>query len=150
MTKQERNAGLLFILFGLAVALYSVSALSVGSIKQPGPGLFPLVCGIGIVIMCMIWLFRGRMSQFCSEPLWTEGEWRRPAIAVVVLIVYTAMWDYLGYALSTLIFLVAWQAAIVRANWHRTALIAVIGTVAMYVLFVYLLGVSLPSGLIGE
>jgi len=150
MTKQERNAGLLFILFGLAVALYSVSALSVGSIKQPGPGLFPLVCGIGIVIMCMIWLFRGRMSQFCSEPLWTEGEWRRPAIAVVVLIVYTAMWDYLGYALSTLIFLVAWQAAIVRANWRRTALIAVIGTVAMYVLFVYLLGVSLPSGLIGE
>lgn len=150
MTKQERNAGLLFILFGLAVALYSVSALSVGSIKQPGPGLFPLVCGIGIVIMCLIWLFRGRMSEFCSEPLWTDGEWKRPAAAVVVLIVYTAMWESVGYAFSTLIFLIAWQVLIEQANWRRTAVIAVIGTVVMYLLFVYLLGVSLPAGLIGE
>ena len=150
MTKQERYAGLGFILFGLFVALYSVFALAVGSIKEPGPGMFPLVCGIGIVIMCLIWLFRGRMSEFCSEPMWTEDEWKRPVTAVAILIGYTAAWEYLGYALSTLIFLTVWQIVIVKANRRRTALIAVIGTAAMYILFVYLLGVSLPPGLIGD
>lgn len=150
MTKQERIAGLFFILFGFFVSIYSVWALSVGSIKQPGPGLFPLVCGIGIIIMCLIWLFRGRMSEFCSEPLWPEGEWKRPAAAVVVLIGYTAVWESLGYALSTLLFMIAWQVLIEQANWRRTAAISVICTAAMYILFVYLLGVSLPAGLIGE
>jgi len=150
MTKQERNAGLGFTVFGLLTALYSVSALSIGSIKQPGPGLFPLICGGGIVVLSLLWIYRGRMARFCSEPLWPEAEWKRPATAVVILIGYTAVMEYIGYSLSTLIFLIAWQVIVEQENWRRTAVIAVIGTVSMYILFVYLLGVALPPGLIGE
>ena len=51
MTKQERNAGVLILIFGLAVAAYSFSILPLGSIKQPGPGMFPLICGGGIVFL---------------------------------------------------------------------------------------------------
>ena len=147
MTRQERNAGLVFILFGLAVAMYSVTALSTGTIKQPGPGLFPLICGGGIVGLCLLWIFRGS-EQICSEPLWEEKQWIRPVIAVIVLLVYTALMEDLGYPLSTLVFLVAWQRFIENAGWRRTAVISVVGTVAMYILFVYLLSVPLPLGIL--
>ena len=58
MTKQERTAGLIFAMFGVATGVYSFTALKIGSIGQPGPGLFPLICGFGIVLLCLIWLFQ--------------------------------------------------------------------------------------------
>ena len=148
MTRQERNAGLVFLLFGLAVATYSVTALSTGTIKQPGPGLFPLICGGGIVLLCLLWIFRGYSEQICSEPLWEEKQWIRPVIAVIVLLVYTAIMEDLGYPLSTLAFLAAWQRFIENAGWRRTAVISIVGTIAMYILFVYLLSVPLPLGIL--
>jgi hypothetical protein len=54
----------------------------------------------------------------------------------------------LGYMLSTFIFLVAWQFAIEREKWLKTGAIAIIGTVAMYAIFSYLLRVPLPEGLL--
>lgn len=148
MTKQERNAGVLILIFGLAVAAYSMTALSLGSIKQPGPGMFPLICGVGIVFLCGLWLIRGNIGILCSEPLWREGNWKSPAVCILILLVYTALMEDLGYLPSTLLFLVAWQILIERANWRRTVIIAIIGTTVMYLLFVYLLSVALPMGIL--
>ena len=148
MTKQERNAGVLILIFGLAVAAYSMTVLSLGSIKQPGPGMFPLICGVGIVFLCSLWLIRGNNGILCSEPLWRERNWKNPAVCILILLVYTALMEDLGYLPSTLLFLVAWQILIERANWRRTAIIAIIGTTVMYLLFVYLLSVALPMGIL--
>ena len=149
MTKQERNAGVLILIFGLAVAAYSFSILPLGSIKQPGPGMFPLICGGGIVFLCLLWMIRGGgIGALCSEPLWQEREWKRPAICVMILLVYTALMEDLGYLPSTLLFLVAWQKLIDHANWRKTIIISVVGTTAMYLLFVYLLSVALPMGIL--
>ena len=149
MTKQERTAGLVFILFGMAVSLYSFTVLPLGTVGQPGPGLFPLLCGAGIVIMCLLWLFRHRGADSGSEPLWSGGNWKGPLLAVLTMVVYAALMEDLGYVLSTLLFLISWQVLIEREIWWKTAMIAVIGTAAMYVIFVYLLKVALPEGILG-
>ena len=149
MTKQERTAGLIFAMFGVATGVYSFTALTIGSIGQPGPGLFPLICGFGIVLLCLIWLFQHRNDVCGSEPLWFEGNWHGPLTAVVIMVVYTALMEELGYVLSTLLFLIAWQMIIEREKWRKTALIAVVGTLSMYLLFVYLLKVALPEGIFG-
>ena len=51
--------------------------------------------------------------------------------------------------ISTFLFLIAWQVLIEAERWKKTALVAIIGTVTMYILFVYLLRVALPQGMLG-
>ena len=88
-------------------------------------------------------MIRGGIGSLCSEPLWQEREWKRPAICVMILLVYTALMEDLGYLPSTLLFLVAWQKLIEHANWRKTIIISVVGTTA-----VYLLSVALPMGIL--
>jgi hypothetical protein len=149
MTKQERMAGLIFAMFGLAVGVYSGTALKIGTISQPGPGMFPMICGFGITLTCLIWLFKNRNACNNSTPLWSQRNWCRPLLAIVCMSVYAALMEELGYVISTLLFLVAWQLLIEAEKWKKTAVIALVGTVVMYILFVYLLRVALPEGMFG-
>ena len=149
MTKQERLAGLIFAMFGLATGVYSATALKIGTVSQPGPGMFPLICGVGIVLACLIWLLKNRTECRDSIPLWHNRNWCRPLLAIVSMSVYAALMEVLGYLISTFLFLIAWQVLIEAERWKKTALIAIIGTVTMYILFVYLLRVALPQGMLG-
>lgn len=147
MTKQERRAGIFLLLLGIAVMYYAIVDLKLGTITQPGPGLFPFISGAGIAILSTIWILTNLKSMQQIEPLWKKGELRTPVLAIFIITAYTALLDPLGYILSTVLFLVAWQFFIEREKWLKTALITVIGTVAMYLLFSSLLSVPLPEGI---
>lgn len=148
MKKYERITGLLFILIGVAVIFYSITTLGLGSIKHPGPGFFPFICGLCLVVFSTIWLLATRKEKDEeTKPFWGKGEWIRPLMAVLITSLYGALMDTLGYILVTLLFLVIWQVMIEREKWLKTAIIAVVGTIVMYILFQYLLAVPLPEGL---
>lgn len=149
MTIYERRAGLFFILLGVAVSIYTLSTLKLGTIHQPGPGLFPLISGVGIAALAAFWLAANRKCNNDCEPLWQESQWLPPLLGVIVTIVYAALMEPLGYTLSTLIFLLAWQKIIEREKWLKASIIAVVGTVTMYIVFAYLLRVDLPGELFG-
>ena len=146
MTRQERTAGLLLIILGVWVAYYGLFELKIGTIGQPGPGFFPFISGAGIVILCLIWMISNRNCILECQPLWAKGQWVGPVLAVVVTTAYTALMEPLGYALSTLVFLIGWQKLIERENWRKTSIIAVVATAGMYLVFAYLLGIDLPVG----
>lgn len=147
MTKHERYAGIFLLLLGIAVMYYAIVDLNLGTITQPGPGLFPFISGTGIAILSTIWILTNLKTMQQHESLWQKGELRTPVLAVVIITAYAALLDPLGYILSTVFFLLAWQIIIEREKWLKTALITVIGTVAMYVIFSYLLSVPLPEGI---
>lgn len=145
MTIYERRAALFFILLGIAVAVYSTTALNLGSIHAPGPGLFPFVSGAGTALLCVFWLVSNRKYVTECEPLWAERSYIQPLLAVAITCAYAALMEPIGYIPSTLVFLVAWQKIIEREKWPKTIIIAVVATAVMYGLFVYLLGTSLPE-----
>ena len=149
MTIQERRSAVAAILFGAAVVTYTIATLEVGSIHKPGPGMFPAVCGAGIVIVAGIWLAGNLKRKAGSHPFWTDGSWKVPSIAVVLMLLYTSTMEWLGYSLSTLAFLVVWQALIEREKWVKTMVISVLACLFMYLIFVYLLKVSVPKGIVG-
>jgi hypothetical protein len=149
MKKHERITGFIFILFGLATILYSTISLGLGNVKLPGPGFFPFICGSSLVVFSTIWLiatFKEKDTE--TKPFWEKGQWVKPLIAVIITSLYGAVMDGLGYILATFLFLVVWQIAIVHEKWLKTAIIGVVGTVVMYILFQFLLAVPLPEGLI--
>jgi putative tricarboxylic transport membrane protein len=145
MTIYERNAGIFFVLLGAAVAGYSLSSLQLGTIHQPGPGLFPFISGAGIAVLSVFWLTANRKCLTKAEKLWEKGQLIGPVLAVVITVIYTALMEPLGYIPSTMLFLAAWQKIIERESWRKTLIVTVIGTAAMYFLFVYLLSTALPE-----
>ena len=149
MKKFERITGFIFILFGIAAMLYSAISLGLGNVKLPGPGFFPFICGICLVVFSSSWLIASRKEKDEENlPFWGKGEWVRPLLAVIITSFYGAVMEGLGYIIATFLFLAIWQLIVEREKWSKTAIIAVVGTIVMYLLFQYLLSVPLPEGLI--
>ena len=147
MTRAERLTGVLFILLGVYVTLYSFVQLGFGTMKRPGPGSFTLVCGAGILVMSVLWLVTG-WKEKDETPLFEKGGWIPPSFGVGVTLLYALLIEPLGYILSTAVFIALWQVAISRAKPLTVILSTLIGTGIMWVLFKYLLGVPLPTGLL--
>jgi hypothetical protein len=148
MTNQERRAGLFLICLGLASAYYGMFALRIGTISQPGPGAFPFISGAGIVILCLVWIVANPVPAGKSQPLWSKGQLVRPVVATAAITAYAWLMEPLGYVLSTFAFLVGWQVFVEGEKWRKTTAVAVVGTAAMYLLFVRLLSLALPEGLL--
>ncbi len=133
-----------------------------------GVVLFALAVGYGIMA-------RGYTSDFASEPLGPasfptllavllgatsiylivrpgpEADWPRGAallhqiIAVAVLTGYAFALEPLGFLLSTAV-VVAVIAVQLGTTWLRAGILGVGGSVALFVLFDWVLGLPLPTG----
>ncbi len=150
MTRQERISGIVFTVVGFAIMAYSAAFLQIGTISKPGTGFFPIIAGTTIAFLSIWWIMSNRGNYSESKVLWGKEQLIKPAVAIAIALGYAGLMEFLGYILSTLVFLVAWEIAIEREKWLKTAVIAIVGTATMYVLFVYLLGVALPDGFFSE
>lgn len=148
MKKYERITALLIVLAGVWIMYYAWNTLTLGSIHVPDAGFLPFLCGAGLIILSIIWLLTLQLKR---EPdkggAKGKGRWLRPVLALVLMTIYGVAMEYLGYITSTLAFMVAWQKLLEREKWFKTALISILGTLAMYTLFVFFLKVPIPQEL---
>ena len=148
MRKYERITALITVLAGMAIMVYAWRTLKLGSIHVPDAGFLPFLCGAGLAILGIVWIL---ILQWTKEKE-SEGPaekrlWHRPVLSMVLMLIYAWAIETFGYITSTLVFMVAWQKVIEKEKWFKTALISVLGTLAMYALFVYLLKVPIPQEL---
>jgi putative tricarboxylic transport membrane protein len=143
--KYERITALITVLGGVWIMVYAWHTLKLGSIHAPDAGFLPFLCGVGLAILGIVWIL---ILQWKKEK-GNEGPaekrlWHRPVISLALMVLYGLAMETVGYITSTLIFMVAWQQIIEREKWFKTMVISLLGTFAMYVLFVYLLKVPIP------
>ena len=132
-------------LAGVWIMYYAWHSLKLGSIHVPDAGFLPFLSGAGLAILGIVWFL---ILQWTKEQ-GKEGPaekrlWHRPLLSLVLMVLYGWAMEAVGYITSTLIFMIAWQQIIEREKWLKTILISVLGTIAMYALFVYLLKVPIP------
>jgi putative tricarboxylic transport membrane protein len=143
--RYERITALITSLGGVWIMVYAWNTLKLGSIHVPDAGFLPFLCGVGLAILGVVWIL---ILQWTKEKE-NEGPaekrlWHRPVISLVLMVLYGWAMETVGYITSTLIFMIAWQQIIEREKWIKTMIISLLGTLAMYVLFVYLLKVPIP------
>ena len=80
--------------------------------------------------------------------MFEKGAWIPPSFGVGVTLIYALLIEPLGYIISTAVFIALWQVLISRAKPLTIILFSLGGTVIMWILFKYLLGVPLPTGLL--
>jgi putative tricarboxylic transport membrane protein len=135
---QSRVAGLVALAVGVAAAL-GARGLGVGSLTDPGPGLWPLVVGAVLVITGAAVAVRpGDEAETIGRDAWAV------VVACVSLVAYTAVIGAVGFELPTAILLAFWLRVLGGEPWRTTVVVSVGVTVVAYVVFILALGVALP------
>ena len=135
--------------FLTASALYLVQAvrLPLGSVEQPGPGLFPVLVGAFLLAAGAAFLLQS-LRRTLSAPTLPPPETRGRVTGVVVaLVAFCLLLPWLGYGVTAFGLLLVILRLFGLDGWALTGAVALVATVASYYLFAAVLGVPLPAGL---
>ena len=161
-----------WIVCGLSICVASYR-LSLGSLNDPGPGLFPFIAGSVLCVLSMVewWnttcAYRrgahalaqavdGRtdgaliVSAEAVEPLFANRLGALKAAAIIVaLLIYALAMEHLGFILSTIIFIAFLLWLVERQRWYVIVFGAVFSSMVTYLVFKVWLETALPLGLLG-
>lgn len=152
MRAWDQRAGLLGT--GLGIFLIALSLrLDLGSWNQPGPGFLPLLTGIFLAGLCLVYLVSSTMRRD-DDYLRKESPWprenREKIIGVLAaLCLYTLSISALGYLFATLLLLIYLFRVLEPGKWSVTLLQAVLTVLATYLVFEKWLMVQFPKGILG-
>jgi len=135
--------GLVFIAGGLKMGL--------GPLNAPGPGFFPAVIGgvlssLSAVLLVTACRTKGAPAResFGKQ----ERGWMKIFPSLFSLFFYLAFLDFLGYLLTTSLFILFLLKFVGKKGWGASILMAVVVSLGSYAMFRMGLGVLLPKGLI--
>lgn len=138
-----------------AVYLYATGRFPVLHLSDPlGPQAFPRLLGIGLLLSAaglLIETLRAAKSGSPAGEVKASGEGRYYAVvagATIWTALYFAAFEWLGYAISTSIYLLALMAYFRRGKWISNSLTSALYSFGSYVIFKKLLLVALPAGLL--
>lgn len=122
---------------GMVMALH----YGLGSMRRPGPGLWPFITASIITALSGLLLVVGRRLQ--DSVAFTRAS-MLPAIGVLTFIALGVLMPVVGFEIPSLILCVVWLRFLGGETWRSTITISV-GTVAVfYFLFLYGLSIPLP------
>jgi uncharacterized membrane protein len=132
-------SGVLFILIGTA-AIILASRYSLGSAARMGPGYFPRILGILMIVLGAILALRALRLQGAPIPKWKL----RPLVVLGSVVLFGMIVQTVGVAISTVVLIVSASAASHEFR-PKEALIAVVLLSALAVgVFVVGLKLQLP------
>ena len=143
-------AAALLVVFALFA--YESLKLSLRDALGPGPGFFPFwlaVLGAALAALLLVQLHRGRVELGDEALVFDRAGARSVVIALVALIVATALLDVAGFRISMLLFLAVLLVVLDVRNRIAVAVFALAGSFGVYHVFFDLLKVPLPVGIAG-
>ncbi|WP_040293222.1 tripartite tricarboxylate transporter TctB family protein [Acetonema longum] len=139
----DRLAGGAFLLVGLLAVAGSFQIADSAYGSKVGPSIFPL--GLGAIIT---FLSLGLIYQTCQYKQDTKAkadrDYKRLGLMLLALCLYIALFETLGYIVSTFLFLLAAFQIMERSKLWFSAGIAAFFSVGAYYLYVVMLHGSLP------
>ncbi len=147
MRRRELISSLLFFVFALIYTVES-STLSRGDIIKPGPGFLPLVLGVFLMGLTAIYAWQTyRRSDDGGEKL--DPMISKIAVLILLAIAFFVFFlETLGYLLCTTIMLIALFRITHFKNWAWSIGTALVSSLATWLIFVRMLQVQMPSGII--
>ena len=126
--------------------------IGVGSLRKPGPGLLALGAGAGIGLLALAVFIRTFLSKAAIDVDQDKKNHRRVKFFLICasLFVYAALISWLGFALSTFLFVFFLFQTAESERWWRSLVKAMLITIGNYSVFVVWLGIHLPGGFWAE
>ena len=151
MSKKRSDFVVSVVILVTAMAVFGMTQkFPQGRVGIPGPNFFPnLVAGALVVLAIALFVrtrfFSSREHSETDEVV-TNQSWRLVAATVLIAIIYSAVMEWLGFIVSTFLFIVFLASLYRMRKWWRITLFALSVTIVTYVVFARLLLVQLPMG----
>jgi putative tricarboxylic transport membrane protein len=126
--------------------------MGIGPLTAPGPGFFPTLIGglfsiLSIALFIITFPTKDRLPE--KRGFWKEkGSWKKVFLSLLSLVFYLISLDYLGYRITTFLFILFLLKFVGQRRWGSSILTAILVSLGSYAIFKTGLGVSLPKGLI--
>ncbi len=150
---REKWSSLVWVGVGIWICIGSLM-LSLGSFKHPGPGFLSFFAGLIITCLAFVVHLQSRKTrpgekEEKSEPIWADRcKGRKMMLTVVALLVYAGAMNYLGFLISTFIFLAFLLRVIEPQRWSVALLGSALASAIFYSLFEIGLQSQLPKGIL--
>ena len=152
MRRYDLIRSLVFLGLGIVIAVSSLR-INVGTFREPGSGLFPLITGIlmsviagGIFIKsCLLSLSAARNPLGKDKRLWHN----KSVATVVIMLLYAITIEWLGFLTVTLLVLFVLFKTIGELSPTASLGGAVLAAAVAYLVFKVWLNVQLPVGPLG-
>ncbi|TDE14930.1 tripartite tricarboxylate transporter TctB family protein [Jiangella asiatica] len=149
LDRGQRYAGVVAIVGGALSIGYSMIALSLGALSQPGSGLWPLIVSVGLLVAGVVLVVRRPRDADTGDDSDTVVEEAGPSgrfvvIAVAVLVAYVIVLQQFGFVVAAALGTIAWLRWFGRESWVSSAVIGLVAAVCLHFLFVEVLHVPLP------
>ncbi len=145
---KERGAAIIFLLTGVYGLIFSVE-LSLGTWEEPGPAIFPLAVSI---LLCfagvLTFVFAKRKEEGGIGWRGIAGPLLTPAKIVGLTAGYILVLDWLGYLLTSLLFIFTLFFWVSRYRFWMAAGLALSIGIGTWYFFAKILGVQLPGGIL--
>lgn len=133
-------AGLVTLALGLAGTVLSLG-YGLGSLTEPGPGLWPFAVSVAVTALSLAQIAFGRGAQDTEQ--FTRSS-ALTGLGVLSLVGLAALLPVIGFEVPSLVLMVVWLRFLGGETWRMTAVISVVTVAAFYALFVLALSIPLP------
>jgi putative tricarboxylic transport membrane protein len=139
----DRVSGAVLVLLGIFV-VWERRVLPLGNHTQPGPGYFPLLLAILLIIMGTLLILRGGSSSPFRSVSWSEAP---HAMAILGCSIFATLFmERIGYRISMLVIMGFLFGVMERLRLWQTLILSLVFSFGTFYLFDTLLRVPLPRG----
>ncbi len=133
-------AALVALAIGIGAAVLAYG-YGLGSLRRPGPGLWPFLVSVLIAFLAVVLLIIGRRLDDAEK-------FTRSSVLVLVggatFVGLGLLLPTIGFELPAILLGIVWLRFLGGESWRSTIVISVATTAAFYLLFLYVLKIPLP------
>ncbi|MBK5250837.1 MAG: tripartite tricarboxylate transporter TctB family protein [Actinomycetales bacterium] len=131
------------LLVGL-YTMYEAYNLSLGELRNPGPGLWPFIVSTVVVGTAAALLFIDHRDDYET---WTRGTLIIIG-GLVSLGIFILLFEAIGFLVPAVLMLLLWLRLFAQESWKWALPLAVGGALVLYLIFDTALGVPFPDGVL--
>jgi putative tricarboxylic transport membrane protein len=150
MPRTDKFIGIFFLLFSGYICWEGLQ-LGFGTWHKPSSGFIPFLSGFFLGILALLLLVQ---NIWLNKANFTEGKkektnWRAVFIVFASLFSYILLLNYLGFIITTILFVGTLLKIIEKKRWFLTMWVSLVIALGSYVVFKVWLQAELPEGIFG-
>lgn len=145
---KDFQAGILTALFGIVGWLYTHATIETANalVASGIAASFYPKCLFGALVICgAILMYQSYMKLPEERTPFPRTDWKGIFVTFVLMLAYTFLMDFVGFIISSIVFMVAFMLFLGERSWKTLILVPVIGSVGVYLIFGKLFMIALPT-----
>jgi putative tricarboxylic transport membrane protein len=149
MRNLDRETSLFWLALSVVTCIGSLR-LGIGRLQVPGMGFMPFVASVLLGILSLALFVQASLSEEDERrEVFARKRWKQVVIIIIALSIYAWLVPILGYVIATFLFMGSIFKFAGVGKWWKAIVASFLTTFITFYLFSVLLGVQLPTGVLG-